>query len=130
MTCRFAFGSWRPSASAASHPPEYQAHEMPLADRVSPIVLSVNGGAGWRAGSARSRLPAGAGAIPLGWWNGCDVLTRKPSGEERPSNTSTGPFSALEGEFGRFFSLPFSICAIAAVGAFGSRGVHAHTSHW
>src|ERR1041385_1647955 len=107
MTLRFAFGSWRPSARAASQPPAYQAHETPFAESVSPIVLSVNAAAGWRAGSARSGLPPGAGGMPLGWYDGCEVLTRNPSGDERPSNPGTGPLSALDGEPGIFFSLPF-----------------------
>jgi hypothetical protein len=39
ITIRFAAGSCMPSATAASHAPEYHAHEMPFADSVSPMVL-------------------------------------------------------------------------------------------
>jgi hypothetical protein len=64
-----------PSASAALQPPAYHAHDTPFADSVSPTVLSVCGGTGSFAGSARSTEAPTAGAIPEGWYHGCEVLT-------------------------------------------------------
>jgi len=62
---------WRPSTSAAFHPPLYQAHDTFLADIVSPIVRDVCGGSGMSLrgpplGSAMSSEPPSAGAMPLG----------------------------------------------------------------
>src|SRR5437763_14013940 len=78
MILRFSLAGRRPSASAMLQPPAYHAQFTPFADNVSPIVLAVCGGrgslhAGVPLGSARSRLPSGAGGMPLGWEGGCVV---------------------------------------------------------
>src|SRR5262245_44107723 len=68
MTLRFSLGGRLPSAMAALQPPAYQAHVMPLADSVSPIVLFVCGG----RGSPRRWLPlasASSSGPPLSWGN-------------------------------------------------------------
>src|SRR6186713_2934735 len=101
MTARFASGGRRPSATAAFHASAYHAHETPLAESVSPIVLPVCGGRGCFAGSARSRLPPGAGGVPLGWYGGSPACTAYPSGVTWPSRTSsTGPSSTEAGDDG------------------------------
>jgi hypothetical protein len=65
----------RPSFVASLQPPAYQAQLTPFAESVSPMVLSREGGSGWRAGSARLTSAPAAGGMPLGWYGGCVVLT-------------------------------------------------------
>src|SRR5512138_1220024 len=130
MTLRFSFASRRPSASAAFQPPLYQAQETPFAESVSPTVFSVCGASGWRAGSARSRLPPAAGGMPLGWYGGCVVFTDQPSGEPEPSKNCPTPCITEAGEVGRFCRLPAaSRRAFAVSGALSLRGVQAQISH-
>src|SRR5438552_12894621 len=113
MTRRFTDGGWRPSASAAFHPPAYQVHDTPLADSVSPIVRAVCAGPGSPlpgvpCGSAKASAPPSAGGIPLGWYGGCEVLTDRPSDITCPPpllTTCTAPMFA-EGDPGFFVSLP------------------------
>src|SRR5258706_15758789 len=103
---------------------------MPFAESVSPIVFAVWGGIGFFAGSGRSRLPPFAGAIPLGWYGGCAVLSAKPSGEIGPSKTCTGPCMIEAGDPGLFLSLPLaSSCARIDAGAVGNADAHAQISH-
>src|SRR5215813_6558019 len=88
------------SLAARFHAPAYQAHVIPFAVSVSPIVCAVCGGSVDEfAGSARRGSPPAAGALPLGWYGGCIVLIANPSGVRMPSFTKTGgPSSALAGE--------------------------------
>src|SRR3954463_14855916 len=83
MTSRRSFGSRRPSANAAVTPPPYQARERPFAESVSPIDFSRIGGSVWRAGSARSRLPPGAGGTPLRWEGRLGRVHADPVGRHR-----------------------------------------------
>src|SRR5437773_8758319 len=99
MTRRLASGGRWPSASARFQPPAYQAHDTPLADKVSPIVRMRCGGSGRPEpgvppGSASVSSPPGAGGTPLGWYGGCVVLTDSPSGATCPPpllTTCTAP---------------------------------------
>src|SRR3954470_19183051 len=98
--------------------PAYHAQDTPFAERVSPMVFAVWAGRGFFAGSARTTLPPAAGAMPLGWYGGWEVLTAYPSGVTAPSKTCTGPWSTDLGESGRFLSVPSaSSCARIEAGA-------------
>src|SRR6187455_2096491 len=129
MIARLAWGSCRPSATAALQPPAYHAQDTPFADSVSPTVLSVCGGTGDFAGSARSSAAPAAGAMPEGWYQGCEVLTAYPSGVTWPSKICIGPSSTDAGDAGRRLTRPFSSsCARIDAGASRNSGVHAQTS--
>src|SRR3954468_1872471 len=85
------------------------------------------------AGSASAAGPLAAGAMPLGWYGGCDVLTDQPSGVTWPPpllNNCTAP-SRAGGDPGRFSSLPLaSSLARIDAGAFSWRGAQAQTRYW
>src|SRR6476661_9551244 len=138
MMLRLTPGACMPSASAWFQPPAYQAHCTPRADSVSPMVRAVCGGTGTPlealpAGSAMVSGPSAAGAMPLGWYGGCEVLTDQPSGVTCPPpllTTCTAPTLA-EGEPGFFVSLPSaSSTARIAAGACSWRGAQAQIRYW
>src|SRR3954470_24030013 len=130
MMLRLALGGCVPSATALFHPPAYQAHDTPLADKVSPIVRAVCGGNGrpllpLPAGSAPVSGPLAAGGMPLGCQGGCVVLIDQPSGvtwPPLPRTSCTAP-SRAEGEPGFFASRPSaSSTARIDAGASSCRG--------
>jgi hypothetical protein len=124
------------SDEACVHAPEYHAQVTPLAVRVSPTVFAVCGGRVFEtAGSATRASPPAAGALPLGWYGGCIVVTAEPSGGGVLSFTYFGgPRSALAGESAASVSVtPSAFTAerrflATLVTASAYTGVHAHTS--
>ncbi len=64
-----------PSFTAASHAPEYHAHEIPFADSVSPMVFIVCGGRKCFVGSTARGSPFLAGGMRLGCHGGWLVVS-------------------------------------------------------